>query len=197
MCKLTLQWLHCKHYIAFAIESIIMYPECIQTIYKCFYSHQLCYSYNYMRPEIFSKLKHSSQWVFFFLSFILWDMLYNCYSTLKYSLYMVIVNKCVAPGCKAGYAEIKNEIKIETNLSIFHDRLVEFHGKIGRLQKTVLRTKPFQPPEWPYDVHFLKQLTKISKFVTKQFLDSFTNPRYVFVKCFMNIIEYSNALDIS
>ena len=113
--------------------------------------------------------------MFFFLCFIPSDMLYNCYSTLKYSLVMVIV-KSVAPGCKAGYAEIKNEIKIETNLSIFHDRLVEFHGKIGRIQKTVLQKKPFQSPEWPYDVHFLTQLAKISKFVTKQFLDSSTNP---------------------
>ena len=36
---------------------------------------------------------------------------------------------------KASYAKTKNEIKTETNLSIFHDRLVDFHGKIGHLQK--------------------------------------------------------------
>ena len=46
-----------------------------------------------------------------------------------------MLNKCVAPGCKAGYADTKNEIKTETNLSIFRNGLVEFHGKIGHLQK--------------------------------------------------------------
>ena len=46
-----------------------------------------------------------------------------------------MVNKCVVPGCKAGYAETKNEIKTETNLSNFRDGLVEFHSKIRYLQK--------------------------------------------------------------
>ena len=45
------------------------------------------------------------------------------------------------PGCKAGYAETKNEMKTETNLSIFRDGLVEFHGKIRHLQKNLCYVK--------------------------------------------------------
>ena len=31
-----------------------------------------------------------------------------------------MVNKCVAPGCKTGYAETKNEIQSDTKPSVFH-----------------------------------------------------------------------------